>query len=79
MVCRWICDRAPRAAEFVQRDDPRRTAILHPSTKRKGWQVSFFDQDGAVSDVIRADCSAALYDAGITPGAWRLRAVEPRR
>lgn len=74
-VCRWVCVAAPRAAEFVHRRDPTRTAVLHPSTKRVGWQVSKFDTDGAVGDVIRSDCSEALHDAGIEPMTWRLRTV----
>lgn len=76
-ICRWVCD-APRlrAAEFVDRHNTKRTAVLHPSTKRKGWQVSFFDQHGAVSDVIRAGCDEALYDAGVRPASWKLKAVE---
>jgi hypothetical protein len=74
-VCRWVCARAPKGAEFVDRNDRSRTAVLHPSTKKSGWQVSFFDADGAVSDVIRKDCDTALYDAGIIPVAWRLRSA----
>ena len=46
--------------------------MLHPSTKRTGWQVSRFDRHGAVGDVIRPTCSEALEAADITPYRWKL-------
>jgi hypothetical protein len=75
-ICQWTCAREPQGAEFVNRRDGR-VAVLHPSTKRKGWQVSLFDERGAISDIIRADCNTALYDAGITPTSWKLRTAVP--
>lgn len=79
MICKWVCD-AKRigGAEFVNRVNGQR-AVLHPSTKRKGWQVSFFDDRGAISDIIAPDCTTALDNAGVTPAVWKLKAVEHRR
>lgn len=77
-ICYWVCEGAVTGAEFVNRRDPTRTAILHPSTKKLGsFQVSRFDADGAVGDVVRSSCSAALRDSDITPGNWKLRSVSP--
>lgn len=71
--CQWACRRGDlKAAQFVDRRDPTRIAVLHPSTKQTGWQVSRFDQHGAVGDVIRSTCGAALKDAEITPYRWKL-------
>jgi hypothetical protein len=75
-LCQWTCTRDPQGAEFVHRRDGR-VAVLHPSTKRAGWQVSFFDERGAVSDIIRSTCNEALKDAGLTPTSWKLRSVSP--
>ncbi len=61
-----------KAAQFVDRRDPTWTVVLHPSTKRTGWQVSRFDQHGAVGDTIRPTCSEALEAADITPYRWKL-------
>lgn len=72
MGCHWTCRGDLKAAQFVDRRDPTWTVVLHPSTKRSGWQVSRFDQYGAVGDVIRPTCSAALKDAEITPYRWKL-------
>jgi hypothetical protein len=36
--------------------------------------VSTFDKDGAIGDVIRADCATALYDAGIGRD-WKIEAI----
>lgn len=80
-ICHWVCD-APVAAEFTRRHSKYgpHTAILHPSTKGRGrWQVSFFDDLGAVSDVNRATCSEALKDADIVPSNWKLKAFERLR
>lgn len=75
-VCKWVCARTPRGAEFASRHGVPQTAVLHPSTKKVGqWQVSFFDINGAVRDVIRPTCSQALADADIIPATWKLKAV----
>lgn len=75
-LCKWVCRGPLRGAEFVDRRDPRRRAVLHPSTKQAGrWQVSVFDQGGAVGDVVRDSCAAALKDRDIVPGRWKLVAV----
>lgn len=77
-LCQWVCDRPVDGAEFVNRRDPRFTAILHPSTKKVGaFQVSRFVDGEALGDVIRASCTAALEDSHITPGSWKLRSVSP--
>lgn len=75
-LCKWVCRGPVRAAEFVSRRDPTQRAILHPSTKRAGWQVSIFDRDGAVGDSITPTCDAALRARDIDPHGWKLVAVE---
>lgn len=76
-ICQWACRGPMRAAEFVDRRDPSRRAVLHPSTKRAGaWQVSVFDDQGAVGDVVRDSCTQALKARDITPGRWKLVAIE---
>lgn len=71
--CRWACRGDLKAARFNERYSPWRYAILHPSTKRPGaWQVSRFDEQGALGDVIRPTCSAALKDAEIIAHRWKL-------
>lgn len=76
-LCQWACRGPVRAASFISRRDPRQTAILHPSTKRLGeWQVSIFDADGALGDSIAKTCTDALRARDITPGLWKLVAVE---
>lgn len=70
--CRWACRGGLKAAQFVDRRDPTWTVVLHPSTKRTGWQVSRFDRHGAVGDTIRPTCSEALEAADITPYRWKL-------
>lgn len=70
--CIWACRGMPRAAQFSDRRNPARIAILHRSTKRTGWQVSRFDQYGAIGDVIRPTCSEALAASDIAPGQWKL-------
>ena len=73
-LCKWVCARTPRGAEFASRQGRPQTAVLHPSTKKLGqWQVSFFDEDGAIRDVIRPTCDQALADAGVIPATWKLK------
>lgn len=75
-LCRWVCVRNPRGAEFVNRRDGETIAILHPSTKKPGqWQVSRFDASGAIGDIVRPTCTETLYDSGILPATWKLRSV----
>ncbi len=77
-INRWACDARLQAAQFQSRRDPRRTAIVHRSTKYKDrWQVSFFDADGAASDLNRGSCAEALKE--LPPRAWRLRELTPKR
>lgn len=72
-LCRWACRGPVKAARFVSRRGPHFTAVLHPSTKERGrWQVSIFDEMGAVGDTIRTDCREALAARDITPGRWKL-------
>lgn len=74
--CRWVCRvGAPvQGALFEDRQDATSSAVLHPSTKRLGaWQVSFFDAQGAIRDVVAASCTDVLRAAQLTPGRWRLR------
>ncbi len=72
--CRWEREGLLRAAEFTNRRN-QTTAIVHPSTKTKGfWQVSFWDDQGPISDVQRRSCNDAL--AELPPKLWRLRQVE---
>ncbi len=77
-LCRWACRGPVRVAEFVDRRNPQRRAVLHPSTKQAGrWQVSVFDQQGAVGDVVRDSCAEALKARDISPGTWKLVEVVP--
>lgn len=74
-VCRWTCPRGGATVQFRYRKRPDWFAVLHPSTKERGkWQVSTFDKDGAIGDVIRADCETALSDAGITR-EWKIESI----
>lgn len=73
-LCQWTCASEPRGAEFQHRRDGR-TAVLHRSTKRDGWQVSTFDERGAIGDIVRPSCNLALRDAAIMPGSWKLKQV----
>lgn len=80
-LCKWVCraGAAPRAAEFTGRRGVLRTwrAVLHPSTKRPGkWQVSVFDEQGAIGDSIRDTCTEALAARDIMPNNWKLVNVE---
>lgn len=75
-LCDWVCDGSIRGAEFVNRRNPKLIAVLHPSTKKAGqFQLSRFDEDGAIGDVVRPTCNAALKDSGIVPATWKLRSA----
>lgn len=74
----WACDTRLQTAEFQDRKDPTRAAIVHRSTKHAGkWQTSFFDDRGASSDFQSATCTEALRE--LPPGRWRLRGLVPKR
>ncbi len=75
---RYVCD-GDRVAgvELQNRRDPRKTAVVHRSTKQAGkWQTSYLDHQGASSDTQRASCSEAMHD--LPPHEWRLRTVSRR-
>lgn len=76
---RWVCDSTRvKGVELQERRDPRKTVVVHPSTKHPGmWQASFFDHHGASSDIQRKTCSEALRET--PPEQWRLRSVSRRR
>lgn len=77
-IDRWACDARFQSAEFQDRRDPTRTAIVHRSTKYPGaWQVSRFDAEGAVGDSKRSSCAEALRE--VPPTSWRLRTLVPKR
>jgi len=74
----WECDEERlRAAQFVQRDDPSKFAVLHQTTKpgNAKWQVSFFDSEGAVGDSSEKTCKRALREH-LPRRVYRLRSVE---
>ncbi len=64
----WECDEDElQGAHFVERKDPQRFAVLHRTTKAEyrdeyPWQVSFFDELGAVGDSVARTCQKALRD-----------------
>jgi len=76
---RYVCDGARiTGVELQNRLDPRKTVVVHRSTKFAGkWQSSYLDHHGASSDTQRDSCSAALED--LPPHEWRLRRVSKRR
>jgi hypothetical protein len=77
-IDRWVCDVRLQSARFQDRLDHQRTAIVHRSTKYpQAWQVSFFDDQGAASDIRRTTCNEALRE--LSPSRWRLRDVRPKR
>jgi len=65
-VYKWVCDDARlRVAEFAERGNPQRTVIIHRSTKPEAggsWQVSSFDERGAIGDTRYAKCTKALAE-----------------
>lgn len=78
-LCKWVCRSGVpvRAASFISRRGQHWTAVLHPSTKERGrWQVSIFDEMGAIGDSIRNTCTEALSARDIMPESWKLVDVE---
>lgn len=71
--CAWTCERPLRGAEFTHRRD-NRSAIVVPSTKGAGWQVTTFDAAGPIGDRQYPNCAEALRE--LSPKLWRLRRVE---
>ena len=62
-TCRYRLRRRFRVARFVSRHNRSEYAIVHPSTKKKGYcQISFFDESGPYSDREHKTCSAAIKD-----------------
>ena len=71
--CDWKVVGSMRGAEFASRDRQNETAIVHPSTKSLGkWQVSFFDDLGAVRDSQHSSVEDALRQ--VPPKRWKLKA-----
>ena len=69
----WKPVGAFRGAEFSSRTQSSEFAIVHPSTKYVGkWQVSFFDELGAVRDSQHSSVEDAL--AQVSPKRWKLKA-----
>lgn len=74
-VCKWTCPTGGATVQFRSRDRPEWFAILHRSTKQRGkWQVTHFDDRGAIGDVVRSTCEQALYDMGINR-RWKIEAI----
>lgn len=69
-ICRWTCVAPTRGAQFRDRHDSSQYAVVHPSTKKSGWQVSFFDAKGPSGDVQATTCDAAVKE--LHPSRWRL-------
>ena len=62
-------------AEFVNRRDPNWTAVLHRSTHRRGqWQLSQFDERGAIGDSRSISCDA-LVRHHLEPRNWKIRKI----
>ncbi len=76
---RWVCDSTRvKGVELQEKRDPRKTVVVHPSTKKHGmWQASFFDHHGASSDIQRPSCTEVMRE--LPPEQWRLRAVSKWR
>jgi hypothetical protein len=71
--CDWKVVGAFRGAEFASRKY-HETAIIHQSTRKPGtWQVSFFDDMGAVRDSQHSTVEDALKQ--VTPKLWKLKAL----
>jgi len=71
--CDWKVVGQLQGAEFSSRKRSDETAILHPSTKSIGkWQVSFFDDLGAVRDSQHPSVEDALKQ--VPPKQWKLKA-----
>lgn len=72
MIMRWRCKPGLRAARFRSTHRPDMFAVLHPSTKQAGhWQVSYFDEAGAIGDCARPTADQAVRDSELDYG-WRL-------
>lgn len=69
-ICKWVCNGDDlKVAQFRSTSRPDWFAVVHPSTKERGkWQVSDFDDRGAIGDVIRKSCTEAINDAGMEYG-----------
>lgn len=71
--CDWKVVGPLRGAEFSSRTRRDESAIVHPSTKSLGkWQVSFFDELGAVRDSHHSSVEDALKQ--VSPKKWKLKA-----
>jgi hypothetical protein len=71
--CDWKVVGPLRGAEFTSRQRKDESAIVHPSTKSTGkWQVSFFDELGAVRDSQHGSVEDALKQ--VSPKKWKLKA-----
>ena len=71
--CDWKAVGPLRGAEFTSRTRQHESAIVHPSTKSIGkWQVSFFDEQGAVRDSQHSSVDDALKQ--VSPKRWKLKA-----
>ena len=74
-VCKWTCPAGGATVQFRSRNRPEWFAVLHRSTKQHGkWQLSTFDDRGAIGDVVRSTCEEALYDGGINRH-WKIEAI----
>jgi len=72
-ACEWKVVGPLRGAEFSSRTRSDESAIVHPSTKSIGkWQVSFFDELGAVRDSQHGSVEDALRQ--VPPEKWKLKA-----
>lgn len=76
----WVCDDDRlEAAQFNERGNPERFAVLHRSTKPgPRWQLSFFDERGAINDVRGASCTRLLNE-DVPRHVYRLKSIVPRR
>lgn len=74
-ICKFRMARKFKAARFENKKDKSEFAIVHPSTKKKGYcQISFFDAEGPWSDRQHKTCAAAVAD--LSPRQWRLKSVK---
>lgn len=79
LVCRWTCPRGGEPVQFRAKWREDMFAILHRSTKERGrWQLTTFDKDGPIGDVIRSTCEEALYDGGVDR-SWKLEKMPRKR
>lgn len=70
--CEWKVVGELRGAAFTSRTRRDEYAVIHPSTKAAGkWQVSFFDELGAVRDSQHTRVEDALKQ--VSPRQWKLR------